>query len=239
MTVVAVFLAVVATVAGWWLSRQRLRALPWLEIGVGAEFPRTQASPVPSAKLGVGLFIAVATGLFALLFSAYLMRIGAGTPDLATGAQQLPPRLLWVNTGALVAASAALQLASGAARRGQRGIVLANLIAAAVATLAFVAGQLLAWRMLTQAGHPIASSTTNAFFYTLTGAHGLHVLGGLVGLGRTLVKALRGAGLNTLRLPVQLCAWYWHFLLLVWLAVFALLMGGADAFADFCRALVT
>jgi len=239
VTVVLVFLLVVAGIAGWWLSRQRLFALPWLEVGVGAEFPRAQASPVASAKLGLGLFLAVASCLFALLFSAYLIRTEVATPDLAAGARMLPPRLLWANTGALVAASVALQLASGAARLGQRRMALAHLVAAGLATLVFVAGQLLAWRMLVQAGQPIASSPANAFFYTLTAAHGLHVLGGLVGLGRTSAKLLRGAALSAVRLSVQLCALYWHFLLLVWLAVFALLMGGADALAGFCRALVT
>ncbi|MBV8911502.1 MAG: cytochrome c oxidase subunit 3, partial [Acetobacteraceae bacterium] len=132
----------------------------------------------------------------------------------------------------------ALQFASVAARRGQRDFVLANLAAGGVATLAFVAGQLLAWQTLTDTGHPIASSPANAFFYMLTGAHGAHVLGGLAGLGKTMLTVRRGSA-KAARLAVQLCAWYWHFLLLVWLAAFGLLMGGADALTSFCRVLVT
>jgi cytochrome c oxidase subunit 3 len=50
---------------------------------------------------------------------------------------------------------------------------------------------------------------------------------------------VRAAPLQALRLSVQLCALYWHFLLLVWVAVLALLMGAADALTNLCRALVS
>ena len=235
MTVVVIFLAAVATIAAWWLSRQRLASMPWLEVGVGAEFPRTQASTLAPAKLGLGLFLAVATCLFALLASAYLMRADNAVPDLARGIRQLPPVLLWANTGALVIAGVALHGAAVAARSGQRDIAVAGMLVGAAATLTFLAGQLTAWRLLAT----LAASPANAFFYVLTGAHLAHVLGGLAGLGRTLAKALRGATLRSIRLGTQLCAWYWHFLLLVWIAVFALLLGGADALSAFCRGLVT
>jgi len=50
------------------------------------------------------------------------------------------------------------------------------------------------------------------------------VLGGLVALARATVKVLRGLGVDEVRLSVELCAIYWHFLLLVWLVLFALLL---------------
>ena len=239
MSIMVLFLAVVAAIAGWWLSRQRLAALPWLEVGVRAEFPRTQASPLPAAKIGLGVFLAVACCLFALLCSAYVMRTDAAVPNLASGAQLLPPRLLWVNSAMLAASSIALQWASLAARRRQRDLMVGNLAAGSVATLAFVAGQLLAWRILVDGGHALGSGPANDFFYLLTGAHALHVVGGLAVLSVTLVKALGEAEPARLRLTVELCAYYWHFLLLVWIALFGLLMGGADAIGTLCRTLVT
>src|SRR4051812_26493776 len=194
MSIVVAFLAVVAAIAGWFLSRQHLFALPWLETGVRAEFPRTQSSSLPpSAKIGLGVFIAVACCLFALLSSAYVMRTDAGVADLASGARLLPPRLLWVNSIMLALSSVALQMASNAARRGQRELMLGNLAAGGVAALAFVAGQLLAWRTLAAGGHALGSGTANDFFYLLTAAHVLHVLGGLGVLGRTFVKAVGAA----------------------------------------------
>ncbi|HYZ21363.1 MAG TPA: cytochrome c oxidase subunit 3, partial [Rhodopila sp.] len=214
-------------------------SLPWLEVGTRAEFPHTQASLLPSAKIGLGVFLAVATCLFALLSSAYLMRTDSAVPDLATGARLLPPSLLWVNTAVLAASSIALQWASVSARRGQRELLLGNLAAGGVAATGFVAGQLLAWRLLAEGGHPLGSGPANDFFYLLTAAHALHVVGGLAVLSVTFVKALGETEPARLRLTIELCAYYWHFLLLVWVALFGLLMGGVDALGSLCRALVT
>ena len=96
--------------------------------------------------------------------------------------------------------------------------------AGAVSAVAFVAGQLLAWRQLTQSGYFLTSSPVTSFFYLLTGVHGLHVLGGLVALRRSVARAWGGAATAQLRLSVELCAIYWHFLLLVCLIVFGLLL---------------
>jgi cytochrome c oxidase subunit 3 len=54
--------------------------------------------------------------------------------------------------------------------------------------------------------------------------HGLHILGGLVALGRTMDKAWQGVALGNVRLSIELCAIYWHFLLFVWMALFSLLL---------------
>ena len=70
--------------------------------------------------------------------------------------------------------------------------------------------------------------------------HGLHILGGLVALGRTTARAWAPRlAQDKLRLSVELCAMYWHFLLFIWLAVFVLLTGWAADFIDICRQLLT
>ena len=64
----------------------------------------------------------------------------------------------------------------------------------------------------------------------LTAIHGLHMIGGLWVLGRTTRKLFRGVDAanvvarSRIRLSVELCTTYWHWLLLVWLGVFALLL---------------
>jgi cytochrome c oxidase subunit 3 len=73
----------------------------------------------------------------------------------------------------------------------------------------------------------------------LTGAHGLHLLGGLVALSRTTEKAWRETVTSRLRLSVDLCATYWHFMLLVWLVFLSVLTGWAGEFVDICRQLLT
>jgi cytochrome c oxidase subunit 3 len=233
MSVTIFFLAIVGAIAGWWLSHQRLTAKPWLEAGAIDDFPATGASLQPAAKIGLGVFLAVVGSLFALLISAYLMRMNMASMeqgDINLGDwRPLPvPKLLWLNTGVLIASSAALQWAWVSARRRETGRLRAGLYLGGLCALVFLGGQLLAWRQLSAAGYFLSADATAAFFYLLTGVHGLHVLGGLVALGRTITKSWRGIGVEKLRLSVQLCAIYWHFLLLVWIILFGLLWLGAS-----------
>ncbi|TIS79093.1 MAG: cytochrome-c oxidase [Mesorhizobium sp.] len=234
MSVILVFLLVIAGFAGWWLSHQRLMAKPWLEQGLIGDTIGLEGSPLPTAKIGLGVFLAVVGCLFALLASAYFMRMAL------SDWQALPlPRVLWFNTGVLVLSSIALQCASVAARRGQIDTVRLGLVTAGLTALAFLIGQLVAWRELTADGYLLTANPANSFFYLITGMHGLHILGGLVGLSRTTAGAWNGARPERLRLSVELCAMYWHFLLFVWLAIFALLAGWAATFIEICRQLLT
>lgn len=118
-----------------------------------------------------------------------------------------------------------MQWASGAARRSQAQRVRVALIMAGVFAWAFLAGQLLAWRQLSASGYFVASNPAVAFFYLLTAVHGLHLLGGLLVWGKTVGRLARpGAELIDVRSSVELCTVYWHFLLLVWLVLFAVLL---------------
>lgn len=227
MSIVIAFLAIVGGVAAWWLSTQRLMSKPWLEVGLAADVPRPR---LPAAKIGLGFFLVVAGALFALSISAYSMRLQAADW------WPLPvPRLLWFNTALLILASIALEWAKARCRRWDLEGVRSGLIGAGVFTIAFVVGQLLVWRELVGQGYFLASNPANAFFYLMTGLHGLHVLGGLVGLGRVTVRALRTGDVGKLRLGLELCAMYWHFLLAVWLVLFALVAGWAGDFLEICR----
>ena len=88
----------------------------------------------------------------------------------------------------------------------------------------FIAGQLIAWQQLVGSGYFLAANPANAFFYVLTALHGVHLLGGLVAWGRTAQKVWRGSDMQAVRLSVELCAIYWHFLLILWLVLFYLLL---------------
>jgi cytochrome c oxidase subunit 3 len=234
VSVIILFMAGIAAIAGWWLSQQRLAAKPWLEEGVIADWREESPSSLPPAKIGLGVFLAVVGSLFALFISAYSMRMTM--VDWRT----LPvPKLLWFNTGVLVTSSVALQWASMAARRNDLDGVIIGLLVGGMSAVIFLVGQLLAWRQLNAAGYFVASNPANSFFYLITAAHGLHLMGGLVALGRTTAKVWRGAEVARMRLSVELCAIYWHFLLLVWLVLLGLLTGWTDDFIDICRQLLT
>jgi cytochrome c oxidase subunit 3 len=222
MTIILLLVATLATIAIWWLSQQRLTEKPWLERGPADSFRVGATRSMPAAKVGLGVFFAVVSSLFALFASAYSMRM-----HMASDWRSLPiPWLLWPNTGVLFLSSAAMGWAQIMARRGRIESLRTGLLIGGGSAVLFLAGQLLAWQQLAAAGFYMAANPANAFFYLLTALHGLHLLGGLVALGRTGARVRRGTTIGQMVLSVDLCALYWHFLLLVWLAVFPLLLHG-------------
>lgn len=237
MGVVLGFMVIVAAFAGWWLSRQRLTAKPWLEVGVIGDATEPD-SPI-TAKLGLGTFLVVAGSLFALLISAYSMRMG-----MADWRALPMPTMLWFSTGLLILASIALHIAVIAVRCDERAHLRSSLLAAGVCSLAFLAAQALAWRELAASGYFAAANPASAFFYLVTAIHGAHLIGGLVALGRTSARAfaaprdITAKAMGELTLSVELCAIYWHFLLLVWLVLFSLLMRWTDDLIEICRGLL-
>jgi len=218
MIVALLFFAGLMGVAAWWLAQQGLGTKPWLQTQPAAELAATGKPSLHSGKIGLGIFLAVSGMLLSLIVSAYLIRM-----DMADWQPRAIPPLLWANTGILVLSSAALHWASISARRGNRSGVQDGLLTGGLSALLFLAGQLLAWRQLISAGYRPATNPAEAFFYLITAVHGLHVLGGLVALGRAGMRIQHGAGITKLRASVGLCAIYWHFLLLAWMCLFALL----------------
>lgn len=217
MTIGLVFLSVLMAAIVWWLMRQTLNVQPW-QAGDAAPGLAAMAAR-PPAKMALWVFLGVASSLFALFASAYAMRLG-----LADWAPLPRPRLLMLNTALLVGASLALEWSVHAARRADLARVRRGLWVGGLLTVGFVAGQLVVWKQLSGAGYLVASSAAAAFFYLLTAVHGLHVLGGLVAWVRATLRVGRGADTTRLRLGVELCATYWHYLLAVWVALYALLV---------------
>jgi cytochrome c oxidase subunit 3 len=148
--------------------------------------------------------------------------------------------VLWLNTGLLILSDLAMRSARAASRRGRMDRVRRGLVAAGLCSFAFLAGQIWAWQQLNtsgyfgspDAGSALAASPANSFFYLFTALHAAHVLGGLWVWGRTTARAWHGAGADRVRLSVELCTVYWHYLLLVWLVLFALLV---PAISELCR----
>jgi cytochrome c oxidase subunit III len=239
VTIVLLFIGVIAVIAGWWLAKQRLMSKPWLEESMVGDVMYERATLPAQTKIGLGIFLVVVSSLFVLLISAYSMRMQA--PDW----RDLPvPDLLWLNTAILVLSSVALHGAQVAARRveigrGQMIDVKIGLLSGAAFAIMFLVGQVLAWRQLTGAGYLLASNPANAFFYLLAGLHGVHLIGGLVALGRAGRKVWRDDLRSRIRLSVGLCAAYWHFLFLVWLVVLGMLAGWVEDFLVICGRLLS
>jgi cytochrome c oxidase subunit 3 len=202
----------------------QLAAKPWVaaqatidDFHVGGTF---FLSP---AKVGLRVFLAVVTVLFTLLILAYGSRM-----ELEVWRPTPQMNLLWLNTVLLVSSSLAMQWALFSARRHEIDSVWLGLLAGGFFAVAFLGGQIMAWRQLNML---VAFNITNpaiGFFFLITALHGLHLLGGLVALGRTTAKVWRGFDVVQVGLSVELCTTYWHYLLLVWLVLFGLLFSGND-----------
>jgi len=234
MTVVLMFFAMLAGLAGWWLARQRLTAKPWLEQGVLDGVPDFQLSHDPAKRTGLSFLLAVIGALFTLVIGAWFMRSDFGDW------RALPiPEILWANTGALILSSIALEYSQWAVRRGDLLRVRIGLVAAALFAVLFVLGQLEAWWQLSSAGFFVAGNPANSFFYLVTGLHGLHILGGLIALVWAIAKAWTAEQADTVRLKVELGATYWLFMLFVWMVLFALLNGWIGEFVAFCQSLIS
>jgi len=234
MTVTLAFFVVMVGIAVWWLLHQQLAAKPWLHEGLIESGRRSGTLPLPAAKVGLLVFLAVVSSLFALLVGAYFMRMGF--PDWRP---LVVPKILWLNTGALILCSFALQAAQAAVHRQDMPGARTLLLIGGALGVAFVTGQLQAWVQLTSALETVSLNPANSFFYLLTGLHGLHVLGGLIALGITTDIAWRATTADRARLSIEMSAIYWHFLLIVWLVLFGLLSGGADDLGKICSQLIS
>ncbi len=219
MTIILLCLAVIMAVVVWWLVRQTLNVKPWVEQRQLTAAHGGHGLYLPPLKVGLGVFMAVATSLFALFMSAYLMRM-----QLADWSPLADPGVLWFNTAMLILGSVFFQWARNATQREQIDGVRVGLLAGGACTLVFLGGQLWAWQQLNATGYFLATNPANAFFYLLTALHGLHLLGGLWVWAKTTLKLQRGAAVDEVRLSVELCAVYWHFLLVIWLVLFGLLL---------------
>ncbi len=199
---------------------QELTRKPWLDpTGPGDEPEESASIALPRSTVGLRMFLLVVTVLFALFIVSYSDRM------LLPDWRAMPePWLLWPNTVILVLASASLHWATVSARRGRLDEMKTSLVTGGAFSLAFLAGQLFAWQALVADGYYAASNPANAFFYVLTALHGLHLMGGIGALGLTFAKLRRGAKVEEVAQAVDLCAVYWHFLFVVWLVVFGLLL---------------
>ena len=161
-------------------------------------------------KLGLWMFLATVTMLFAAFTSAYIVRrSGSDWQHVAL------PSILWINSAVLVASSIAVEFAQTQSARGRWRAATAAMVIACALGVAFLGGQVAAWRQMTAAGVYLPTSPHSSFFFMLTGAHAVHVVAALVVLAWGACEVKRP-------LKLSLCRTFWHYLGGVWLFLFAL-----------------
>lgn len=196
------------------------------------------------ARLGLICGIVTVSMVFVSLTSAYVVRRGLPTFDNPTqayirdwGMVQLPWLLLAINTAILLISSFTME---GARRDITRRAALAPvksipgislgdergfpwLAVTIMLGVGFLVGQWLAWKELGARGFFINTNPNSSFVYLLTAAHAVHLTGGVVALLWAGVTSLRHKAVEAQRIAVDVTAWYWHFMAVLWVYVFALL----------------
>jgi len=177
-----------------------------------------------NVKLGIWLFLASEVMLFGGLFSAYiLLRINA--VDWPFGADILSVPIGAFNTVVLISSSvtmvlcyAALKLDDLAGYKKYLGITIGL-------SLLFLAVKAFEYYEHIHLGEVPATSTFLAIYFTLTGLHGLHILGGVVvngyflGPGSAMWTTNKEQFINR----IEAAGLYWHFVDLVWIFLFPVL----------------
>ena len=204
------------------------------------------ATRLRRARLGLVVFLIAVVMIFVSYTSAYVVRQGLPTLDARTGTlvhDWLPlqlPRFLLFNTLVLLISTLTMELARRQATREATLAAKAEpslrqpseaqadgmpwLAMTAILGLTFLAGQWIVWRELGARGFYVSTSPSSSFFYLLTGMHGIHLLGGILALLATGAASLlfRPAA-DSRRVVVDVAAWYWHFMAILWVYLLCLL----------------
>jgi len=199
---------------------------------------------VCGGRLGMICAIATVCMIFVSLTSALIVRRGLPTFDDASrtyfrdwGGVQLPWLLLAINTAILLISSLTMEGARrGIARRAALapvrsipGVSLGEernfpwLGVTVILGLGFLAGQGIAWADLRSRGFFISTNPDSAFVYLFTAAHAVHLMGGIIALFWAGITSLLHRPIEDRRIVVDVVAWYWHFMAVLWVYVFALL----------------
>ncbi|HEY0079725.1 MAG TPA: cytochrome c oxidase subunit 3 [Pyrinomonadaceae bacterium] len=184
---------------------------------------RRESDAAERYRIGMWVALASIVMLFTALTSAYIVRSGISNDWRPLA---LPP-FLWVSTALIVASSLLIETGRRKARSGDIKAARTRLFLTLLLGLGFIASQLLVWRQLVAEGVYLKSNPHSSFFYVLTGLHGLHVLGGIVGLNYLLLRARRETGgteaeRNRLS-AIDSVTLYWHFMDGLWIYLLVLL----------------
>jgi cytochrome c oxidase subunit 3 len=175
-------------------------------------------------QLGTAIALVSIAAFFVALIVVYAVTVAARPPSMPIQV----PRALWLSTALIAASSCSFEMARFALRRGRVTRYNALIKLTALLGAAFVSSQLFAWQNLAAQGVYLRTNPRGSMYYIFTGAHGIHLLGGIVWL-IVLIHRARHLDPNfeqTLRRQRTIttaAALYWHFMGVLWICLFALL----------------
>ena len=176
---------------------------------------------ISEQKSAVIIIFGIATVLFSLIFTAYIYSIPPGQDTMYL----LKPNLLWLNTTVLFFVSYFFYKITNDLERKETSKIKKNLIIVGGLSYLFLFGQIIFWMQLMKSGNFVTTNTYFSSFYVFTTLHGLHLLGGLFFWGRATTKLFtNNFNVTKTKQAIELCAIYWHFLLIVWFILFGLMV---------------
>jgi cytochrome c oxidase subunit 3 len=185
---------------------------------------------VNTALLGMLLFIGSELMFFAGLFGAYFntraSALGLGQPWPPAGLEDViePNIIVVVATIILVLSSGTMQMAVWRIRKGDRRGMNRALGLTLIMGLLFLGMQAYDYlTLVTEHGFGINSGVYGSLFFTMTGFHGAHVFGGVVGIAVVLLRGAAGQFSAKHHIAVEAVSAYWHFVDIVWIGLFATL----------------
>ena len=175
------------------------------------------ASTEDSTKAAPGLLrigLLLACGSIAILFGSLVFAYYWRKTEPGVWDQIALPKTLWISTTIILASSVVFEVARRAYARGEHERAQRLFIATGAMGFGFLISQAKAWLDLIHAGVYLVQNPYSSFFYLFTGLHAAHLAGGLAGLGVVMFGKRRRREL------VDVAAYYWHFLGLLWIALF-------------------
>ena len=196
-----------------------------------AAFAHDTRGGISNPILGMLLFICSEVMFFSGLFAAYF-NVRATALHWPPIPPEAPAEIAehfnlhaepWYALGLtliLVTSSFTCQFAVWAIRRGDRTGLIRNISVTLVLGIVFLLGQAYDYSTI---GFGLADGTFGTTFYTLTGFHGAHVFGGVIMLSVILYRGLAGQFSSQHHDAVEAASLYWHFVDVVWIALFSTL----------------
>lgn len=175
---------------------------------------------IPHGKLGMWIFLASEIMLFGAFISAYIV-LRMGSPNFGVPPEAIMGRpLATLNTFVLITSSVTMVLALAAIQRDDKKQFAAFMILTSFLGLAFLGIKAFEYHHKIEEGLTISSGLFGSFYFTLTGLHALHMIGGLVFNAYVLAQGVRGVFNNRHYERVEYAGLYWHFVDLVWVILF-------------------
>jgi len=175
---------------------------------------------IPHGKLGMWIFLSSEIMLFGAFISAYIV-LRMGSPNFGVPPEAIMGRpLATINTFVLITSSVTMVLALAAIQRDNTKQFAMFMVLTSLLGMTFLGIKGYEYHHKISEGLTISSGLFGSFYFTLTGLHALHMIGGLIFNAYVLINGLRGKFNSRHYERVEYAGLYWHFVDLVWVILF-------------------